>query len=108
SLVSLTVSNVVGADLTAAQAQSAPYASGLTNSQMLSARRATLPFQYVCDGNETRFFNDLDPDARSRRLFAIQQPATLARWITEAGEDQQAPTLRARLRRLPRTFLDNG
>src|SRR5699024_9792489 len=97
-----------GADLTAAQAQAARYASGLTNSQMLSARRATLPFQYVCDGNETRFFNDLDPDARSRRLFAIQQPATLARWITEAGEDQQAPTLRARLRRLPRTFLDNG
>ncbi|WP_160050929.1 DEAD/DEAH box helicase family protein [Nocardiopsis sp. FR4] len=97
-----------GADLTAAQAQAARYASGLTNSQMLSAWRATLPFQYVCDGNETRFFNDLDPDARSRRLFAIHQPATLARWITEAEEDHQAPTLRARLRRLPSTFLDNG
>ncbi|MFE6446853.1 DEAD/DEAH box helicase family protein [Nocardiopsis dassonvillei] len=97
-----------GADLTAAQDQAARYASGLTNSQMLSAWRATLPFQYVCDGNETRFLNDLDPDARSRRLFAIHQPATLARWITEAEEDRQAPTLRARLRRLPRTFLDNG
>ncbi|WP_262391785.1 DEAD/DEAH box helicase family protein [Nocardiopsis sp. CNR-923] len=96
-----------GADLTAAQAQAARYASGLTNSQMLSAWRATLPFQYVCDGNETRFFNDLDPEARSRRLFAIHQPATLARWISEAEEDRQAPTLRARLRRLPRTFLDN-
>jgi type I restriction enzyme R subunit len=97
-----------GADLTAAQAQAARYASGLTNSQMLSAWRATLPFQYVCDGNETRFLNDLDPDARSRRLFAIHQPATLAQWISEAEEDRQAPTLRARLRRLPRTFLDNG
>lgn len=97
-----------GADLSAAQAQAARYASGLTNSQTLTACRATLPFQYVCDGNETRFYNDLDPDARSRRLFAVHQPATLARWIGEAEDDQQAPTLRARLRRLPRTYLDNG
>lgn len=96
-----------GADLTAAQTQAARYASGLTNSQQFSAWRATLPFQYVCDGNETRFFNDLDPDARSREIFAIHQPATLARWISEAEEDLKAPTLRARLRRLPRTYLDN-
>lgn len=107
SLVGVIEAKREGADLTAAQQQAARYASGLTNSQMLSACRATLPFQYVCDGNETRFHNDLDPDARSRRLFAVHQPATLARWIAEAEDDRQAPTLRARLRRLPRTYLDS-
>ncbi|MER5638307.1 DEAD/DEAH box helicase family protein [Kitasatospora sp. NPDC002227] len=95
-----------GADLTVAQDQAARYASGLTKGQQLSAWRATLPFQYVSDGNTFRFKNELDPDARTRDVFAVHRPETIARWIEEADADPQAPTFRARLRRLPRTFLD--
>ncbi|MFE9244964.1 DEAD/DEAH box helicase family protein [Nocardiopsis sp. NPDC006938] len=96
-----------GADLTAAQKQAARYAAKLTVNQKVSAWRSPLPFQYVCDGNETRFINELDPDARSRRVFAVHQPQTLARWIAEAQEYEQAPTLRARLRQLSHTYLEN-
>ncbi|MFW6641405.1 DEAD/DEAH box helicase family protein [Nocardiopsis algeriensis] len=96
-----------GADLTAAQEQAARYASGLTRSQQMTTWRATLPFQYVSDGNETRLYNGLDPEPRSRGVFAVHRPSTLARWIAEAEEDHQAPTLRARLRRLPGVHLDN-
>lgn len=95
-----------GADLEAAMHQAARYATGLTRSQQLSAWRASLPFRYVADGNTVRFHNALDPSPRTREVFAVHQPETIARWIEEAEADPAAPTLRARMRRLPQTFLD--
>lgn len=95
-----------GADLEAAMQQAARYATGLTRSQQLSAWRASLPFRYVADGNTVRFHNALDPSPRTREVFAVHQPDTIARWIEEAETDPTAPTLRARMRRLPQTFLD--
>ncbi|MFJ5798779.1 DEAD/DEAH box helicase family protein [Streptomyces decoyicus] len=95
-----------GADLEAAMQQAARYATGLTRSQQLSAWRASLPFRYVADGNTVRFHNALDPSPRTRDVFAVHRPETIARWIDEAEADPSAPTLRARLRRLPQTFLD--
>lgn len=95
-----------GADLEAAMQQAARYATGLTRSQQLSAWRASLPFRYVADGNTVRFHNALDPAPRTREVFAVHRPETVARWIEEAEADPQAPTLRARMRRLPQTFLD--
>ncbi|MCQ0024347.1 DEAD/DEAH box helicase family protein [Streptomyces somaliensis DSM 40738] len=95
-----------GADLEAAMRQAARYATGLTRSQQLSAWRASLPFRYVADGNTVRFHNALDPSPRTREVFAVHRPETVARWIEEAEADPAAPTLRARLRRLPGTFLD--
>ncbi|MEV5887378.1 DEAD/DEAH box helicase family protein [Streptomyces sp. NPDC052020] len=95
-----------GADLEAAMQQAARYATGLTRSQQLSAWRASLPFRYVADGNTVRFHNALDPSPRTREVFAVHQPETIARWIEEAEADPAAPTLRARMRRLPQTFLD--
>ncbi|MFD4787539.1 DEAD/DEAH box helicase family protein [Streptomyces sp. NPDC058459] len=97
-----------GADLEAAMQQAARYATGLTRSQQLSAWRASLPFRYVADGNTVRFHNALDPSPRTREIFAVHRPETIARWIDEAEADPAAPTLRARLRRLPQTFLDPG
>jgi type I restriction enzyme R subunit len=95
-----------GADLEAAMQQAARYATGLTRSQQLSAWRASLPFRYVADGNTVRFHNALDPAPRTRDVFAVHQPETIARWIEEAEADPTAPTLRARMRRLPQTFLN--
>ena len=95
-----------GADLEGAMQQAARYATGLTRSQQLSAWRASLPFRYVADGNTVRFHNALDPSPRTREVFAVHQPETIARWIDEAEADPTAPTLRARMRRLPQTFLD--
>ncbi|MGP4009207.1 DEAD/DEAH box helicase family protein [Streptomyces sp. 4N124] len=95
-----------GADLEAAMQQASRYATGLTRSQQLSAWRASLPFRYVADGNTVRFHNALDPSPRTRDVFAVHRPETIARWIDEAEADPTAPTLRARMRRLPQTFLD--
>lgn len=95
-----------GADLEAAMQQAARYATGLTRSQQLSAWRASLPFRYVADGNTVRFHNGLDPSPRTRDVFAVHRPETIARWVEEADADPAAPTLRARMRRLPQIFLD--
>ncbi|WNM29209.1 DEAD/DEAH box helicase family protein [Streptomyces sp. Li-HN-5-11] len=79
------------------------------------------PFQYVTHGAAWHFRNILDgerldgtsaPDApqggsRSRRVFAPHQPTTLDRWMSEAEENPDTPTLRARLRRLPDERLDH-
>ncbi|MFE0134979.1 DEAD/DEAH box helicase family protein [Streptomyces sp. NPDC059037] len=80
-----------------------------------------LPFQYATNGATWRFRNALDaehfdgapapggPDggARSRRIFAPHQPATVERWMREAERAPTAPTFRARLRRLPAARLDH-
>ncbi|MHB9759890.1 DEAD/DEAH box helicase family protein [Streptomyces sp. BYX5S] len=80
----------------------------------------SLPFQYGTNGHVWRFRNSLDaecldgaaaPDspaggARSRYVFAPARPTTVARWKREAIRRPEAPTLRARLRRLPGVQLD--
>ncbi len=97
----------------------------------LSARAATLggssgwrgglplPFRYVTDGARWWFRNTLDAErvdgtplvdapesgARSRRVFAPHQGATLDRWMREAESLPDTPTLQARLRTLPSTPL---
>ncbi|MBB5155672.1 type I restriction enzyme R subunit [Saccharopolyspora phatthalungensis] len=97
-----------GEDLTKAQAQASRYATSLTKEQRMAARREALPFQYVTDGNETRFRNELDPKPRSRRVFAVHQPETIAAWMREASDDEQSPTLRSRLELLPEVPLDES
>lgn len=55
----------------------------------------TLRFDYESTGEETYFRDNADPDARSHRVFAVHQPATLHAWLKE--ED----TYRASLRQMP-------
>lgn len=79
-----------------------------------------LPFRYGTNGYRWRFRNSLDAEqldgtlapgapvggARSRYVFAPARPTTVARWKREAVRNPEAPTLRARLRRLPAILLD--
>ena len=63
-----------------------------------------LAFSYETTGIETRFTNHLDPEPRSRRVFAFHQPETLAAWLAQAPvgvPNAQNETMRARLTRLP-------
>ena len=41
-----------------------------------------LPFAYESTGVETRFTNGLDPEPRSRAVFAFHRPETLVDWLT--------------------------
>ena len=47
----------------------------------LTAPIRPLPFLYISTGIETVFMNGLDPRPRSRRVFAVQRPETLAEWL---------------------------
>src|SRR5947207_8863805 len=70
----------------------------------LPAARIPLPFTYETTGIETRFTCHLEPEPRSRPVFAFHRPETLAEWLAQAPEDvpnEQNDTLRARLHRLP-------
>ena len=91
-----------GQTLIGVEEQSSKYLTNLPD--ILSTARSTLPFSYETTGIETRFTNHLDPEPRSRQVFAFHQPKTLAEWLEQAPPgvpNEQNDTLRARLRRLP-------
>ena len=86
-----------GMPLSGIEPQSEKYGAGLPD--IPPAWRKPLPFLYESTGVETYFTNGLEPDARSRRVFAFHRPETLAEWARpQAG---RADTLRGRLRSLP-------
>src|SRR5262249_11161019 len=88
--------------LTGVEEQSAKYRLGLPDG--LPAAREPLPFAYETTGVETHFTSLLDPEPRSRPVFAFHQPATLAAWLQQAPAGvpiDQHSTLRACLTRLP-------
>lgn len=89
-----------GTTLTGVEEQSAKYVAGLPNA--LDAPIRPLPFAYESTGVETRFTNTTDPDPRSRPVFWFHQPEMLARWVREIAERPAAPTVRYRLRAMPR------
>ena len=65
-----------GTTLTGVEIQAAKYTSGLP--EHLPAWQRPLPFVYQSTGVETRFTNGLDPEPRSRPVFAFHRPETLA------------------------------
>jgi type I restriction enzyme, R subunit len=71
-----------GQTLIGVEEQSAKYLANLP--AILSTARSTLPFSYETTGIETRFTNHLDPEPRSRQIFAFHQPKTLAEWLQQA------------------------
>ena len=78
-----------GETLTGVEAQSAKYREGRPG--VLPMARVPLPFAYESTGVETRFTNGLDPEPRSRPVFAFHRPETLADWLTQTpamGENQ--------------------
>src|SRR5262249_42658512 len=90
-----------GQPLIGVEWQNARYVDGVPD-EVPTAFEGALPFAYESTGVETRFTNTLDPDPASRPVFWFHQPETLARWLEEARREPPAPTLRRRLRRLPR------
>lgn len=88
-----------GVALTGIEPQTATYASALPSHVQAPIR--PLPFLYESTGIETQFTNALDPVPRSREVFAIHRPETLARWLDDALKDPAHPTFRARLHNLP-------
>ncbi|MBI2899887.1 MAG: DEAD/DEAH box helicase family protein [Planctomycetes bacterium] len=77
-----------GTTLTGVEVQSDKYARGLPDG--IPAPVRPLPFCYQSTGVETRFTNGLDPDPRSRSVFAFHRPEMLGEWLS-AGGDQAAP-----------------
>lgn len=61
-------------------------------------REEPFAFRYATTGTETYFLNRVDPDARSREVFAFHRPETFAAWMKKADENRAAPTFRAALR----------
>jgi type I restriction enzyme R subunit len=71
-----------GSTLKGVEIQSEKYAQGLPAA--LPAWRRPLPFLFESTGVETQFTNGLDPQPRSRRVFAFFRPEQLAQWLTSA------------------------
>jgi type I restriction enzyme, R subunit len=93
-----------GTPLAGALAQNERYAAGVLKEHAMAVWRREEPFafRYVSTGTETYFLNRVDPDARSREVFAFHRPETIAAWMKRADEEPDAPTFRAALRtRLP-------
>ncbi|RSN23360.1 restriction endonuclease [Amycolatopsis sp. WAC 04169] len=92
-----------GDHLSSAVEQNDRYAAGVLKEYRLAVWQESEPFafRYATTGTETHFINRLDPDARSREVFAFHRPETVADWMRSAEEAPAAPTLRAALRRLP-------
>ena len=68
-----------GIPLSGAELQVSKYSVGLPDK--LRAPVKPLPFLYESTGVETFFRNGLDPDPRSRRVFAFHKPETLSKWL---------------------------
>ncbi|MFH9708421.1 DEAD/DEAH box helicase family protein [Streptomyces luteogriseus] len=89
-----------GTPLAGALAQNERYAAGVLKEHAMAVWRRDEPFafRYATTGTETYFLNRVDPDARSREVFAFHRPETLAVWMRYADEHSDAPTFRAALR----------
>jgi type I restriction enzyme, R subunit len=93
----------VGTPLSGVEWQSAMYADGLPAEVRLKAltHDDRLPFAIEASGTETHFTNGFDPVPRSRRIFAVPRPETLALAIRDAGTSPDLPTWRAKVAAMP-------
>jgi type I restriction enzyme R subunit len=98
-----------GVTLTGVETQSDKYTKGLPDG--LPRWRDPLPFSYQTTGIETRYTNGLDPQPRSRPVFAFHKPQMLAEWIsllpqtTVLHTGSGSPAFSAQF--APTTFLAN-
>ena len=102
-----------GHTLIGVEPQSTKYATGLPDG--LDPPITPLPFLYLSTGHVTKFTNLLDPEPRSRFIFHVHRPETLAEWLSAptldawvkgngaytAADDTRPSSLRARLRAMP-------
>ncbi|MBI5498172.1 MAG: DEAD/DEAH box helicase family protein [Deltaproteobacteria bacterium] len=95
-----------GVSLVGVEPQTADYAKHVPKGLQVPVR--PLPFLYESTGTDTRFTNRLEPVPRSRGVFNIHQPATLARWLRAELDRRDgkpnapvAPTLIGRMKLAP-------
>jgi len=93
----------MGTPLSGVEWQSAMYADGFPADVRIAAkaRDGRLPFVFEASGIETHFTNGFDPDPRSRLIFNLPKPETLARILRDADASPERPTWRAKVRDLP-------
>ncbi len=84
-----------GHTLIGVEEQSGKYATSLLD--IYPKWQTPLPFAYESTGVETQFTNRLDPDPKSRNVFAFHKPETLLAWL------QPEHQLNPRLANLPTT-----
>lgn len=82
-----------GTTLSGVAEQSAVYQESIP--EPLATWESPLRFGYEASGSEIQFADRLDPDFRSRRLFAFQRPETLLEWLRSGS------SLRLRLQQFP-------
>ncbi len=73
----------VGATLKGVEVQTQGYAQALPGH--IPVWRLPLPMLYESTGRETQFTNLLEPEPRSRRVFAFHRPETLKTWARQAA-----------------------
>jgi len=113
----------VGYPLTGVEVQANRYTEGLPDN--LDAPHRPLPFSYLSTGAITKFSNNLDPRPRSRHIFQVHRPETLAEWLQmdtldawvrslhpegsfdTATDDTRPSTLRSRIQTLPPVYIPN-
>lgn len=76
----------VGHTLGGVAKQAQKYGDGVPHELDIPVR--PLPFQYCSTGVETQFTNGLDPEPRSRRVFAPHRPETLREWLESDTQKQ--------------------
>src|SRR3989304_1192634 len=81
----------VGHSLIGVEEQSEKYVKGVPFG--LPAWRSPLPFSYETTGTETRFTNRLDPEPRSRNVFAFYRPESLLGWVENYAPSQAVGTV---------------
>ena len=91
-----------GVTLIGVETQSAKYTAGLPDG--LPAWQKPLPFAYESTGVETRFTNGLDPEPRSRPVFAFHKPDVLAELLEIPH--QQAAEAAPEYGKRGKTFLE--
>jgi type I restriction enzyme R subunit len=111
-----------GYPLTGVEPQARLYSEGLPD--VLDTPHRPLPFCYLSTGAVTKFTNLLDPEPRSRRIFQIHRPETIAEWLAAESLDQwvralhpegglytaagdRPSTLRWRIKTLPPVHIPN-
>jgi type I restriction enzyme R subunit len=106
-----------GFTLSGVEPQAKKYSEGLPKN--LYPPVSPLPFLYIANGAATRFTNLVDPKPKSRALFQIHRPETLADWLAAdtlhawvgarheeggfftAADDTRPSSYRARMTTLP-------
>jgi len=73
----------VGATLKGVEVQTQGYAQAMPGH--IPVWRLPLPMLYESTGRETQFTNLLEPEPRSRRVFAFHRPETLKAWAQQAA-----------------------